>query len=333
MDGFAYWIFGYPKFAEPIIRECICIKKGWQNVMGDVKTPPISDLLQSIDSRTDWDDDFGLLKQSARNCLMKRKRRMALDAAFLDNHGAAIIGEFKSWGGWYKFSKEELYEQIIKGKLFPDRLAINKVYYNEQPIEVSRFVIAMNLAVQNIGDILWEIGGLTVEVLEIADMLHKYGERVIQERGSIAQLDLSVNAVKQYIRTGGIGSAVVESVETVSEDKTAKEGVGKMEAGQNREIEIFIDDDNNFLQWLLNNPSGFVVNCHKKPSPDYLILHTAKCKTIRRLAKKRDNWIANWTNPYIKVCALEKTKLDDWAEKEIGGELQPCQRCNKAQVE
>jgi len=94
-------------------------------------------------------------------------------------------------------------------------------------------------------------------------------------------------------------------------------------------IQVFMDNDSAFLQWVLDNPCGFVVNCYEKPSPKYLILHTAKCKTIRRLVKRDGNWVSNWTKPFIKVCSTDITQLEEWAKTQVGGELQPCGVCNK----
>lgn len=204
MDGFAYWIFGYQKFAEPIIRECICLKKGWQDIMGKVTTPTIAELLENLEIRSDWDNDFSLLKDSAKRCLSQRERRMALDAAFLDNDGGAIIGEFKSWGGFESFTEKRLYDEVITGKLFPDRLSISKISYEGRTLDVIEFVIATSLPDREKEEITWKIGDLVVEVFDIANLLRKYGEQAAKNRGSFEQLDKSVNDVKKYVTTGEI---------------------------------------------------------------------------------------------------------------------------------
>jgi len=216
MNGFSYWIFGYKKFAEPIIRECICIEKGWQDISDKVSTPTIPDVLESLERRNDWGGDFYILKQKAKECLGKRKRRMALDAAFLDKNRNIIIGEFKSWGGWEKFGIKKLYDEVIQGKFFPDRLAINEVSYEGQTTNVSEFIIATNLTVQNNNDIIWKIGNLTIEVFDIVDLLCKYGEPATEKCGSFLQLEQSVNDVKKYIKTGGTEEAAKETVKVIS---------------------------------------------------------------------------------------------------------------------
>ena len=202
MDGFAYWIFGYQKFAEPIIRECICMKKGWKDIFSKVQVPDNSELLEKLEKRTDWDNDFPLLKLNAVKEIGKRKRRMVLDGAFLDQNGKTIISEFKSWGGFEKFDVDKLHHEVASGILFPDRLAIDKIYYEQDPTEVSKFVIATNLSEQDYKKIVWEIGDLTIEVLDIAELLKEYGKSVAEKIGSFEQLEKSVASVKDYVNTG-----------------------------------------------------------------------------------------------------------------------------------
>ncbi len=84
----------------------------------------------------------------------------------------------------------------------------------------------------------------------------------------------------------------------------------------------FIDDDLGYLDWIHENPAGFVVNSYRKPSRKYLILHRATCWTISTPAR------TNWTRDYIKICSLHKTELEKWAEREVDGNLTPCQHCN-----
>jgi hypothetical protein len=89
-------------------------------------------------------------------------------------------------------------------------------------------------------------------------------------------------------------------------------------------IHIFINDNEGYLDWIEKNQSGYVVNCDKKPTPEYLILHKSTCNTIRSATRGP----GNWTNTqYIKVCSLDKQKLAEWAKSEVNGELQSCQRC------
>jgi hypothetical protein len=81
----------------------------------------------------------------------------------------------------------------------------------------------------------------------------------------------------------------------------------------------FRDDDARYLQWVENFPAGFVVNCTRTPMPSYLMLHRASCRSIR--TPKRTNYT---TSDYIKVCALDRRDLEQWASNQIGGTLTHC---------
>jgi len=82
------------------------------------------------------------------------------------------------------------------------------------------------------------------------------------------------------------------------------------------------DNDEVYLKWLEENPSGYVVNCYRNPTPKYLILHRARCGTIK--SSNRNNWT---TKSFIKICSLDKTELKNWARNEVIGELKACQHC------
>ena len=91
---------------------------------------------------------------------------------------------------------------------------------------------------------------------------------------------------------------------------------------KNYKLDIFINNDKAYLDWLTQNPEGLVVNSYLHPSPDYLVLHRANCWTISTAA--RTNWT---TTGFIKVCSLYGTELENWAKKEVSGQLHHCQIC------
>ena len=82
----------------------------------------------------------------------------------------------------------------------------------------------------------------------------------------------------------------------------------------------FIDDDSGYLAWLESNPHGFVVNSHRSPTPDYLILHRASCKSINTASR------TNWTSDDIKTCSHCADDLRDWSST-FGGRLKSCGIC------
>ena len=319
MDGFSYWIFGYQNFAEPIIRECICLKKGWQDVMGKVTTPTIDELLKSLEDRSDWDEDFQVLKECAKKDLSKRKQRMSLDAAFLDEKGNPIIGEFKSWTGFETFTKQRLWDEVVTGRMFPDRLAIKRIYYEGAPIDVTKFVIATSVACQKDKELVWRIGDLTVEVFDITNLLSEFGDQAASNRGSFEQLAQSVKQVKKYIKTGGKGGST-----KMGKRMSKQESQRRLKQYETDQLKVLVDDDESYIEWVRNNPLGYVVNSFRKPTTDYLILHRANCRTILEATRGPGNWT---TTGFVKICSVDRSVLVKWASTEVGGELQPCQRC------
>ena len=83
-------------------------------------------------------------------------------------------------------------------------------------------------------------------------------------------------------------------------------------------------NDAYYLQWIRDNPTAYVVNCYRNPTPTYLILHTARCQMINGHPARGNTWVKD----YIKVFSLSRAELESWAKEEIGGELHPCGICN-----
>jgi len=313
MNGFAYWIFGYQKFAEPILRKCICLEKGWEDISEETKTPPIKEVINNLNKCEDWDKVFPFLKQEALKALSNRKRPMVLDAAFKDKDGKIIIAEFKSWAGFCAFTPEKLYQEITNGKMFPDRLAINSVYYQKESFPVLRFVIITSLCGNSDKRKQWNIGNLAIEVFDTSDLLLKHGSEVVKQYSFFDMLDQSVEKVKKYIMTGNMADILPPAKIEILETTNMKD-----------DVQIYIDDNEGYLCWLEENAMGFIVNSYRHPTPDYLILHKATCGTIRHATRGE----GNWTNTgFIKICSLDKTKLSEWAESQVRGDLKPCQIC------
>ena len=90
-------------------------------------------------------------------------------------------------------------------------------------------------------------------------------------------------------------------------------------------MQRFADDDAGYLSWISRNPDGYVVNANRNPSPNYLMLHRATCRTITENPTRGGRWTAD----YIKLCG-QRAELERWAHDEIGGSLQPCGHCLSA---
>ena len=84
----------------------------------------------------------------------------------------------------------------------------------------------------------------------------------------------------------------------------------------------FVSDDDGYLRWLRENPQGLVVNSHRVPVSNYLILDRASW--LRSSTPNRTNWT---TKVYIKTCSTDVTALIEWARREVGGVLKPCGTC------
>ena len=82
----------------------------------------------------------------------------------------------------------------------------------------------------------------------------------------------------------------------------------------------FEDNDRDYLFWTSQNARGYVVNCARNPTPDYLILHWADCRTING---SQSPWT---TGDYAKVCSPTVDALEEWAGT-VGGSLQRCGVC------
>jgi hypothetical protein len=89
-------------------------------------------------------------------------------------------------------------------------------------------------------------------------------------------------------------------------------------------VRTFRDNDAGYESWLTANPSGWVVNARRSPSPSYMKLHRAECPTISRLQAGYSRWT---TGDYIKVCAEHRAELDDWAQRTFSAELQDGCHC------
>lgn len=87
-------------------------------------------------------------------------------------------------------------------------------------------------------------------------------------------------------------------------------------------ISQFIDDDEAYLKWLVDNPEGYVVNSARFPTAAYLVLHRTKCGTMS--SSKRSNWT---TTDLIKTCSRDLEALQQWAKTITGGTLNCCGLC------
>ncbi|MBT9099343.1 hypothetical protein KFZ76_16735 [Methylovulum psychrotolerans] len=68
-------------------------------------------------------------------------------------------------------------------------------------------------------------------------------------------------------------------------------------------------DDLEFLAWLKQHPNGYVLNTNLKPSPKYMILHSALC---RCWSEEYDSENSFTGQNYSKVVAKNIPELQEW---------------------
>jgi hypothetical protein len=85
------------------------------------------------------------------------------------------------------------------------------------------------------------------------------------------------------------------------------------------------ENDAGYVAWLSSHPDGFVVNAHSNPIPSYLRLHRASCYTISKGTFRGRSWTEVG---FLKACAQNPSELERWARESVGGELDPCKKCN-----
>lgn len=95
-------------------------------------------------------------------------------------------------------------------------------------------------------------------------------------------------------------------------------------AAQGADVPLtFVDDEYGYETWLRTHPTGYVLNCDRRPRANYLLLHRATCHTITGTPARGDTWTAD----YMKVAGDTIAELDAWARAETGGVPQRCGSC------
>ena len=69
-------------------------------------------------------------------------------------------------------------------------------------------------------------------------------------------------------------------------------------------MQKFENNEDGYLQWVNENPLGFVVNSPKQPGTFPDMLHRADCQHIR--TEQRTNYT---TTDFKKVCSLDRQEL------------------------
>lgn len=90
---------------------------------------------------------------------------------------------------------------------------------------------------------------------------------------------------------------------------------------------VFRMREQDYLAWLLENPTGFVINTRAALSKEYMALHRASCSKIQetKIGAAPD---ASTGQAYRKVCAHDLDTLFNWIKAVGALPWQPCKFCS-----
>lgn len=86
-------------------------------------------------------------------------------------------------------------------------------------------------------------------------------------------------------------------------------------------VTVFDDDEGEYQRWLDGHRRGYVINILRGLNPKDAKLHCADCDSIS------DPTTPYVTRDYVKVCGDRRAELDEWAIREVGSKILPCQNC------
>lgn len=86
-------------------------------------------------------------------------------------------------------------------------------------------------------------------------------------------------------------------------------------------VRVFDGDEGEYQRWLDHHRRGYVINILRGLNPKDARLHCADCDSIS------DPTTPYVTRDYVKVCADRRGEIDEWAIREVGTKIPPCQNC------
>ncbi len=87
-------------------------------------------------------------------------------------------------------------------------------------------------------------------------------------------------------------------------------------------MQMFLDNDHGYEQWLASHPDGYVVNGYRPLTAGYLRLHRATCRFISGTPANGISWTATSS----KLCG-SLPELQQAAGR-LGGPLVSCPSCS-----
>jgi hypothetical protein len=97
----------------------------------------------------------------------------------------------------------------------------------------------------------------------------------------------------------------------------------RVQPGTHRMIKIYRDADIDYLAWIEENPSGYVVNTDDPPTQAmYPMVHSARHRVVS--SESRTNYT---TGRYVKYCALDLEALERFVQARHNRALNFCKVC------
>ena len=97
----------------------------------------------------------------------------------------------------------------------------------------------------------------------------------------------------------------------------------------------FKENDQKYIDWLLQNPNGYVVNTRRAIDTEYMVLHKATCSFISTYPKTSPSLGGFTEKKYIKICAASIKSLSLWVEnngRKDGSFSKECSSCHPSDI-
>lgn len=94
---------------------------------------------------------------------------------------------------------------------------------------------------------------------------------------------------------------------------------------------IFVNDEEGYQKWLADHPSGHVVNARRNLTSSYMVLHTARCRSISRYSGFAPEG-AFTERAYLKICSDDLGELRNWLknhDRPDGSFSKICSLCHR----
>jgi hypothetical protein len=81
----------------------------------------------------------------------------------------------------------------------------------------------------------------------------------------------------------------------------------------------FNEDNGSYEWWITANPEQFVINAERALNPATMVLHRARCRTIRGVPPNG----ATWVGEYVKICGTRRELVARYPSAHPCGHCRP----------